>query len=544
MTLSFYNTATKRLEEFKPVVPGEARLYTCGPTVYNFAHIGNFRAYVFEDILVRVLAYAGYKVTQVMNLTDVDDKTIKGCRAADIPLKQYTKPYIDAFFEDIKTLNITPAAKYPAATDHIPEMQALIAKLFENGLAYKSDDGSVYFNVAKFPNYGHPAHIDVGGMRGGARVSQDEYEKESVGDFALWKGYTPEDGSVVWDSPWGRGRPGWHIECSAMSMKYLGETFDLHTGGIDNLFPHHANETAQAEGATGKPFVNCWLHCAHLRLNGEKMSKSLGNFYTLRDLLAKGWSGREIRFVLVGGHYRQVLNFTFDALAQARTSLSRIDAFVGRLKEVVESRKSKVESPGERGTGNGEQGTGNGEQGTGNREQGTGNISYLQSPISYLDKAREAFEKAISEDLNMPEALAALFGLIRDGNTALDAAASVESQKSKVEGLEVEGLEGPGAVPAEPSNRQTVKPSNQQEFDAAHCIELLRRMDTVFGFIFSGKADDELPVDVQAQIEARAAARKAKNWAESDRIRDALKAAGWEIKDTPQGQKVRRLTLA
>ncbi|MBQ6245268.1 MAG: class I tRNA ligase family protein, partial [Kiritimatiellae bacterium] len=259
MTLQFYNTATKRLEEFKPLKEGEARLYTCGPTVYNFAHIGNFRAYVFEDILVRVLAYAGYKVTQVMNLTDVDDKTIKGCRAAGIPLKEYTKPYIEAFFEDIKTLNITPAAKYPAATEHIPEMQALIAKLFENGLAYKSEDGSVYFNVAKFPNYGHPAHIDVGGMRGGARVSQDEYEKESVGDFALWKGYTPEDGSVVWDSPWGRGRPGWHIECSAMSMKYLGETFDLHTGGIDNLFPHHANETAQAEGATGKPFVNCWL---------------------------------------------------------------------------------------------------------------------------------------------------------------------------------------------------------------------------------------------------------------------------------------------
>ncbi len=477
MTLQFYNTATKRLEEFKPLNEGEARLYTCGPTVYNFAHIGNFRAYVFEDILVRVLAYAGYKVTQVMNLTDVDDKTIKGCRAAGIPLKEYTKPYIDAFFEDIKTLNITPAAKYPAATDHIPEMQALIAKLFENGLAYKSDDGSVYFNVAKFPNYGHPAHIDVGGMRGGARVSQDEYEKESVGDFALWKGYTPEDGDVVWDSPWGRGRPGWHIECSAMSMKYLGETFDLHTGGIDNLFPHHANETAQAEGATGKPFVNCWLHCAHLRLNGEKMSKSLGNFYTLRDLLAKGWTGREIRFVLVGGHYRQVLNFTFDALAQARTSLARIDAFVSRLKDLVQ-------------------------------------ISDFKSQISenadgILERAQAAFESAIADDLNMPEALAALFGLVRDGNTALDAAAS--------------------------------SAAGNHEFEASKCLELLRRMDSVFGFIFFGKADDAIPADVQAQLDARAAARKAKNWAESDRIRDALKAAGWEVKDTPQGQKVRKL---
>ena len=477
MTLQFYNTATKRLEEFKPLKEGEARLYTCGPTVYNFAHIGNFRAYVFEDILVRVLAYAGYKVTQVMNLTDVDDKTIKGCRAAGIPLKEYTKPYIEAFFEDIKTLNITPAAKYPAATEHIPEMQALIAKLFENGLAYKSDDGSVYFNVAKFPNYGHPAHIDVGGMRGGARVSQDEYEKESVGDFALWKGYTPEDGSVVWDSPWGRGRPGWHIECSAMSMKYLGETFDLHTGGIDNLFPHHANETAQAEGATGKPFVNCWLHCAHLRLNGEKMSKSLGNFYTLRDLLAKGWTGREIRFVLVGGHYRQVLNFTFDALAQARTSLARIDAFVSRLNDLVQ-------------------------------------ISDFRSQISenadgILGRAQAAFENAIADDLNMPEAFAALFGLVRDGNTALDAAAS--------------------------------SAAGNHEFEASKCLELLRRMDSVFGFIFFGKADDAIPADVQSQLDARAAARKAKNWAESDRIRDALKAAGWEVKDTPQGQKVRRL---
>ena len=476
MTLNFYNTATRRLEPFQPLVPGEARLYTCGPTVYNFAHIGNFRAYVFEDILVRVLAYAGYKVTQVMNLTDVDDKTIKGCRAAGIPLKDYTKPYIDAFFEDIRTLNITPAAKYPAATDHIPEMQALIAKLFEKGLAYKSDDGSVYFNVAKFPSYGHPAHIDVSGMRGGARVSQDEYEKESVGDFALWKGYSPDDGAVVWDSPWGRGRPGGHIECSAMSMKYLGETFDLHTGGIDNLFPHHANETAQAEGATGKPFVNCWLHCAHLRLNGEKMSKSLGNFYTLRDLLAKGWTGREIRYVLVGGHYRQVLNFTFDALAQARTSLARVDAFVDRLQEAA------------------------GKKGTGSKEKEISPIS--NPPISYLESAKSAFEAAIADDLNLPEALAALFGLVRDGNAALDKA---------------------------------------EDFNAASCLDLLRRMDSVFGFIFFGRADASIPADVQAELDARAAARKAKNWAESDRIRDALRAAGWEVKDTPQGQKVRRL---
>ena len=451
MTLNFYNTATRRLEPFQPLVPGEARLYTCGPTVYNFAHIGNFRAYVFEDILVRVLAYAGYKVTQVMNLTDVDDKTIKGCRAAGIPLKDYTKPYIDAFFEDIRTLNITPAAKYPAATDHIPEMQALIAKLFEKGLAYKSDDGSVYFNVAKFPSYGHPAHIDVSGMRGGARVSQDEYEKESVGDFALWKGYSPDDGAVVWDSPWGRGRPGWHIECSAMSMKYLGETFDLHTGGIDNLFPHHENEIAQAEAATGKEFVKTWMHCAHLRVNGEKMSKSLGNFFTLRDLLDKGWTGREIRYVLINAHYRQGLNFAFSALEDARKSLERIDRCVETATE--------------------------------------GEVP------EWAQKHLDDFAEAVNDDLNIPKAFAALFGLVRDTNA-----------------------HGGGPV-----------------------LSVFRRMDEVLGVIFFGKAEKaEIPAEIQALLDRRAEARKAKDWAESDRLRDEIAAAGWLVKDSREGQSVVR----
>ena len=468
MTLTFYNTMTQRQEPFEPIHPGEARLYTCGPTVYNFAHIGNFRAYIFEDILNRTLAYAGYKVTQIMNLTDVDDKTIRGCKQAGIPLREYTKPYIDAFFEDIRTLNITPATRYPAATDHIPEMQALIARLFEKGLAYKSEDGSVYFNVAKFPNYGHPAHIDMSGMRGGARVSQDEYDKMSVGDFALWKGWSEEDGDVVWDSPWGKGRPGWHIECSAMSMKYLGETFDLHTGGIDNLFPHHANETAQAEGATGKPFVKMWLHCAHLRLNGEKMSKSLGNFYTLRDILAKGYTGREVRYVLINGHYRQTLNFTFDALAAARTSLARVDAFTDRLTAAA------------------------------------GDAAAGALP-DWATKEQEAFEAAIADDLNMSEALAALFGLIRSGNTAFDA----------------QSLDAAGA---------------------AAVLALLKRLDSVLGVVFFGRAKalEGYPEDVQKLLDERAAARKAKNFAESDRIRDALKEMGWDVKDTPKGQKATR----
>ena len=258
--LQFYNSLTRHKEPFHPMDGRQVRMYTCGPTVYNFAHIGNFRAYIFEDILRRTLRYAGYDVLQVMNLTDVDDKTIRGSLQANVPLKTFTRPYIDAYFADLRTLNIEPAEIYPAATDHVPEMIALIQRLFANGMAYKSDDGSVYFKVSALPAYGKLAHLDLSGLRAGARVAQDEYEKESVGDFALWKAWDEKDGDVAWDSPWGRGRPGWHIECSAMGMKYLGETFDLHTGGVDNLFPHHENEIAQSEGATGKPFVNVWMH--------------------------------------------------------------------------------------------------------------------------------------------------------------------------------------------------------------------------------------------------------------------------------------------
>ena len=321
MQLKFYDSMSRRVVPFEPLVPGKAGLYTCGPTVYNYAHIGNFRAYVFEDVLHRALEYAGYGLTHVMNLTDVDDKTIRDSRKAGVPLREYTQKYKDAFFEDLRTLSVEPASVYPAATDHVKEMIALIQRLFDAGVAYQAPDKCVYFSVAKFPGYGKLAHLDRSGMRSGVRISNDEYAKDDVGDFALWKAWDENDGDVKWDSPWGPGRPGWHIECSAMSMKYLGESFDLHTGGIDNLFPHHENEIAQAEAATGKPFVRQWLHCAHLRVDGEKMSKSLGNFYTLRDLLAKGWTGREIRCVLVAGHYRQPLNFAFDALAAARTAL-------------------------------------------------------------------------------------------------------------------------------------------------------------------------------------------------------------------------------
>lgn len=377
--MKVYNSLTRTSEELKPLEGNVIRMYTCGPTVYNFAHIGNFRAYTFEDVLRRAIQFCGMGVKQVMNLTDVDDKTIRNANAQGKELNDYTRTYKDAFFADLKALNIQSAEVYPAATEHIPEMIALVEKLMEKGVAYKSDDGSVYFNVRNFPCYGSLAHIDFDNQRTGARCASDEYDKENVGDFALWKAWEESDGPVGWDSPWGRGRPGWHIECSAMAMKYLGESFDLHTGGIDNLFPHHENEIAQAEAATGAKFVNTWMHCAHLKVNGEKMSKSAGNFFTLRDLIEKGYSGREIRYVLVNAHYRTGLNFAFSALEDARKSLERIDRAVDALLERIDPAE---EAP------------------------------------QFVSKILDDFTSAIADDLNLPKAFAALFDLVRETNAS------------------------------------------------------------------------------------------------------------------------------
>ena len=447
-TMKVFNSLSRRVEDLVPIEANTIRLYTCGPTVYNFAHIGNFRAYTFEDILRRVIQFNGMKIRQVMNLTDVDDKTIKGANAAGVKLTDYTKTYKDAFFADLRKLNIQPAEVYPAATDHIPEMIALVSKLMEKGVAYQSDDKSVYFKVREFPGYGKLAHIDFDNQRTGLRCADDEYDKENVGDFALWKAWEPSDGPVAWDSPWGKGRPGWHIECSAMSMKYLGETFDLHTGGIDNLFPHHENEIAQAEAATGKEFVKTWMHCAHLRVNGEKMSKSLGNFFTLRDLIEKGYTGREIRYVLINAHYRSGLNFAFDALEDARKSLARIDACVEKATD--------GETP------------------------------------DWAKKHLADFTAAVNDDLNIPKAFAALFELVRDAN----------------------GKGGSGVLP------------------------VFKRMDEVLGVIVfdNVRKTVEIPAEIRALLDARAEARKAKNWAESDRLRDEIAAKGWLVKDSKDGQ--------
>ena len=397
--MKIHNTLTQQLEELVPLEGNRIRLYTCGPTVYNYAHIGNFRAYIFEDLLRRSIKYFGHEIIQVMNLTDVDDKTIAGANKAGISLDAFTRTFKTAFFEDLKILNVEPAEHYPAATDHVPEMIAIIRKLMDKKHAYQSEDGSVYFSVSSFPSYGKLAHLDMAGMRPGARVQHDEYEKENVADFALWKAWDEKDGKVVWDSPWGRGRPGWHIECSAMATKYLGESFDLHTGGVDNIFPHHEDEIAQSEAATGKPFVRYWMHCAHLVVEGRKMSKSLGNFYTLRDVMSRGYTGREIRYVLMAGHYRQSLNFSFDALDAARSALQRLDEFQDRLSTVAADLRGGGILP------------------------------------DWAELARQKFDAGIAEDLNISESLGALFDMVHAGNRAMNDKFLTPEQAAAVKGL-------------------------------------------------------------------------------------------------------------
>ena len=335
MALRFLDTRKRELVEFTPLEPGHVRMYTCGPTIYNFAHIGNLRTFLFEDLLRRYLKWRGYKVTQIMNLTDIDDKIIKGCREKKVSLKEFTEPFKKAFFEDLDSLRFERAEKYPAATDHVPEMVVLVQKMMEHGHAYKAEDGSIYFSISSFPKYGELSHMDLDSLKSGARVASDEYEKDSVSDFALWKAWDENDGDVFWETELGKGRPGWHLECSAMAMKYLGETFDIHTGGVDNIFPHHENEIAQSESATGKPFVKYWMHSEHLIVDGKKMSKSLGNFYTLRDLLEKGYSPVAIRYLLISTHYRAQLNFTFAGIDGAKGAIERLRDFHHRLSEIT-----------------------------------------------------------------------------------------------------------------------------------------------------------------------------------------------------------------
>ena len=390
--LCLFNTLTRRKEKFTPLEEGKVGMYTCGPTVYDFAHIGNFRAFLFEDLLKRWLEYRGYKVTHVMNLTDVDDKTIRGSQKQGVPLGEFTKLYAEAFFEDIKALNVKPATVYPRATEHIPEMVNLVKTLMAKGYAYTAQDGSIYFAISKFPAYGQLSHINVQELKAGARVKTDEYAKEEAQDFALWKAWTPEDGDVYWKTDLGKGRPGWHIECSAMSMRYLGETFDIHCGGIDNMFPHHENEIAQSEAATGKKFVRYWLHNEHLQVEGKKMAKKLGNYYTLRDLLQKGYDPIAIRYLLLSTHYRQQFNFTFEGLEAAKGAVERLRNFVRRLQDAD--------------------------------GEGGGQVAEL------LRGVQTGFGGAMDDDLNISVALGALFDFVREVNNLLD---SGEVRRSEAE---------------------------------------------------------------------------------------------------------------
>ena len=378
MALVLFNTMTRRKEEFVPLQEGQVRMYTCGPTIYDYAHIGNDRAYVFEDLLRRYLKYNGYQVTQVMNITDVDDKSIAGARRTGKSLDEYTAPYKQAFFDDLDILRVERAEHYPEATRHIEEMVALIQKLQEKGIVYQAE-GNLYYRISEFPEYGKLSHMKLEDLKAGARVNADEYEKEQVSDFALWKAWEEKDGQVYWETPLGKGRPGWHIECSAMSMKYLGESFDIHTGGVDNMFPHHENEIAQSEAATGKPFARYWLHNEHLIIAGKKMSKSLGNYYTLKELLDKGHDPIAIRYLLMSTHYRQQLNFTIKGIEGASNALRRIQDFLNNLSLA----SGKADHP---------------------RLDGI------------LEDARKGFEGFLDDDLNISGALGSIFTMIGEVN--------------------------------------------------------------------------------------------------------------------------------
>jgi cysteinyl-tRNA synthetase len=482
MSLKLFNTLSRSVQEFTPLDPARKKvgMYCCGPTVYDFAHIGNWRTFVFGDLVRRYLEFKGYAVTHVMNITDVEDKIIKGIRETKTTLREFTGKYEAAFFEDLKTLNCREPHHTPRATEHIPEIISLIEKLVARRVAYQAADGSVYFSIEKYQaagcHYGQLIKLNPDELRPGERVKSDEYAKESVADFALWKARAPEDGDVFWPSPWGEGRPGWHIECSAMSMKILGPGFDLHLGGEDLIFPHHEDEIAQSEGATGQPFVRHWLHGAFLLVEGKKMSKSLGNFFTLRDLLAKGFTGREIRYLLLTAHYRETFNFTLEGLQGARTALARIDECLGKLREIGQplSRPSDTLSP------------------PGGERAGARGTSKLISD----------FTAALDDDLNISAAWGVVFEWVREINRQL-AENSLNSAK------------------------------------AAAALVAWNKIDSVLGV--GTKAELEVPAELNALLEARQAARQAKDFKRADAIRDELKAKGWVIEDTPKGPKLKKI---
>ena len=466
--ISFTNTETRRKEEFKPLESGKVTMYTCGPTVYNFAHIGNFRAILTYDLAKRWLRSRGYAVKHVMNITDVDDKTIRDSRKEGTELRKFTERYAQCFFEDCRALRVQPPEVTPRATDHIKEMLDLIQILMDKGIAYQGEDGSVYFAIEKYEPYGKLSHLKERELKVGARVQSDEYDKESVSDFALWKKWVPADGPVKWESPWGPGRPGWHLECSVMARKYLGDTIDLHMGGEDLIFPHHENEIAQSEAATGKPFVRYWVHNGYLMVEGKKMSKSAGNFYTLRDIFEKGYTGREVRFLLLSTYYRQAFNFTFEGLHAARSALSRLDD----LREALEKEASS-NAPGE-----------------------------VPESLKYLlEDSYSRWEEALDDDLNTSAAFAALFEAVKAINK-----------------LRLESPIGSAGAKA--------------------ALAFLDKTDEVLAV---AEKDEDFPQRAKELAIERTEARKAKNWARADEIRNELAAMGLTVEDTKEGPRLKKL---
>ena len=477
--LRFFNTLTRRVETFEPLEPGKVRMYICGPTVWNFAHIGNFRTFIFGDILRRYLKYKGYEVTHVFNLTDIDDRIINEAAKKGVTIDEFTAPYIQYFWEDFDALGMERPEVTPRATEHIPEMIDIIQKLIDNGKAYESD-GSIYYRISAFPEYGKLSKINFSGnITGGSeRIDTDKYDKEDARDFALWKLVGPDD-EPGWDASFGRGRPGWHIECSAMSMKYLGETFDLHAGGQDLQFPHHENEIAQSEGATGKLFSKYWIHSEFLKIDNAEMHKSTGNFFTLRDLLNQGYSALAIRYLLLSVPTRKQLNFTFEGLQAAESTVERLREFRRRVKEG--GKPSGSEGAVEK-------------QGT--MKQGTLPTGRVSA------SAVAAFETAMDDDFNTAAALAAIHDLVREVNSLIAAEMLLEGER--------------GAV-----------------------LDAIAKFDSVLG-IFGPEETEMLDADIEALIAERQETRRNRNFARSDEIRDVLAEKGIILEDTPQGVRWKR----
>jgi cysteinyl-tRNA synthetase len=466
VTLRFRNTLGGGLEPFEPLDPDHVRIYTCGPTVYAPAHIGNFRSFLFADLLRRYLAWRGYPVTWVMNITDVDDKIIRDAAAQGIPIGELTSRYEAAFLDDLERLRITMPDVLPRATEHIDDMVALIETLLERGHAYRTEDGSIFFRIASWPAYGRLARLDPDRQRVGERVESDEYDKDDVRDFALWK--AAKAGEPSWPTALGEGRPGWHIECSAMSMRYLGASFDLHTGGIDLIFPHHEDEIAQSEAATGLPFVRTWLHCAHLQMGGQKMAKRTGNIARPADIYGPGVPPRALRYALISAHYRASLDFTAESVAAAAAAVERLSTLLSALDAYREARPDEP------------------------------------CLDALLDDARARFTAAMDDDLNVAPALAAIFDLARELNRRMDA-------------------------------------RSLSTDDATRAASFVRDLDRVLAVAEEDVAD--LEPEIVERLEARAAARAARDWAASDRLREELVERGIAVEDTRDGQRWRRLAV-